>query len=1142
MSEDTLVPGKAELQGREERPQGRDEGVPRPGRRLLATVLALTALLLAIGIWVGWRAYERDQHRLRQELAQSARAAATVADRFLEDRVTLLRAIAADPAIRAGRPAESRAYLESLELGPDVFSGGIGLFDVDGSLRVAVRRRPLNAVHESLAVRNFVRRTAQRPGVSVGTAVDARGMLLIPIAVPVSVPETGGLSFLLVGLVRPDASQGFRGMLAISEDLVVVDRGGRVLIGGGETTRIPRDRGTLLRTLRAQRRGLVEPETDILGRSGRTLGFATVTRAGWVVISDSPTGELLRPARIRLGQDVAALLLGVLIAMGAAALVAGKLDRTARHLALSRWFERRLESAVTALAATNEPGRLAEIAVEAALDILPADTVAVVERGGDGRLTVVHSREGFHAPRVPPEEIARRALETNAVVWEDTAGLPTLALPLGDDQALVAGLSRKTTELETSCVTALARRVGAAVARARLFNELQVAERVLRAQTGLLQAVADGTPDLIFAKDTEGDFLMLNQATAEILGTTVREALGRQEGEFLETPDVADSVTAERRVQLTGEAAHGERRFGTKDDAVFVVNRAPLFDEERTVIGTVTVGHDITERTRMEQARMEALARESEIRRRVQLLQSITAALANAATSREIAQAIVDESERRLDADIVSVLLESDGVLKAVAGHGFRAREPFATDGATPQAAAFRSGRTIAIASLDADALTAYPNLTDVPPSWSSAIFVPISHEHVPTGVLSWASHRPRAFDEDFVQLVEAVARQAALAFERARLFEAERRIAAELQRSMLPAGFPEIEGAQFAVRYEAGAEDLAVGGDWYEVMLLPTYRVALVVGDVVGRGLPAAAAMAQLRSAASALAATTDGPGALLERLDAFAGRTDGGQFATVAVCVLDPATGLLRYACAAHPPPLVLYPDGEAAYLEEGRSPPLCAVDGGIRPEAAVRLPVGSTLLLYTDGLVERRGTSLDARLEQLRVSLVRHAGLPFENLGDALISDLLGGDPIDDDVALLMTTISGPPADALSVRVGGTPDQVPVLRHRLRDWLDQRNVSREIEDDVILAVGEAVANAVEHAYRGRSRGTVDLVAWMPVDRTVICVEVSDAGGWSEGAGDVDRGRGLVIMRAVLDDVDVVRTADGTSVRMTKRLSRPL
>jgi serine phosphatase RsbU (regulator of sigma subunit) len=228
----------------------------------------------------------------------------------------------------------------------------------------------------------------------------------------------------------------------------------------------------------------------------------------------------------------------------------------------------------------------------------------------------------------------------------------------------------------------------------------------------------------------------------------------------------------------------------------------------------------------------------------------------------------------------------------------------------------------------------------------------------------------------------------------------------------MLPETLPSDPRLQLSAYYRAGVEGLEVGGDWYDAFTLDGDRVAVVVGDVVGRGLAAAAAMGQLRSAVRALATTDAGPAALLEHLDRFVDGFPAAQTATLAYAELDLRDGRLRYACAGHPPPVVVEPDGRPTLLWGGRSAPLGAqIHVATREEAATDLAPGSRLALYPDGLVERRDRPLDDGLDGLADALAtlvrRPMGRYAEDVTDEVLADV---DVVDDDVCLLALAYTG------------------------------------------------------------------------------------------------------------------------------------
>jgi phosphoserine phosphatase RsbU/P len=228
-----------------------------------------------------------------------------------------------------------------------------------------------------------------------------------------------------------------------------------------------------------------------------------------------------------------------------------------------------------------------------------------------------------------------------------------------------------------------------------------------------------------------------------------------------------------------------------------------------------------------------------------------------------------------------------------------------------------------------------------------------------------------------------------------------EQEIAQELQRSLLSGERPTSPQLEIDVFYRPAVAGLEVGGDWYDAFWIDERGVALVVGDVVGHGLGAAATMGQLRSAIRALASTGLGPALLLEALDGYAARHDVGRMSTIIYAELHLDSRELRYACAGHPPPVLIGSDGDIRFLEEGRSVPLdVAIKRRPRPQAAAVLQPGDAILLYTDGLVERRGRSLAAGFARL-LDEIRSTGGPLSVMD--LARRLEDGEQ-PDDVCLL------------------------------------------------------------------------------------------------------------------------------------------
>ncbi|MPY63880.1 PP2C family protein-serine/threonine phosphatase [Streptomyces spongiae] len=232
------------------------------------------------------------------------------------------------------------------------------------------------------------------------------------------------------------------------------------------------------------------------------------------------------------------------------------------------------------------------------------------------------------------------------------------------------------------------------------------------------------------------------------------------------------------------------------------------------------------------------------------------------------------------------------------------------------------------------------------------------------------------------------------------------REIAVTLQRAMLPLPAP-AENPSVAVRYRPAAGFLNVCGDWYDLFELDTDRLAVAVGDVVGHGLEAAGVMGQLRNALSAALRATGRPASALTTLARHALTVDGALATTAVQVVVDRSARTVTYSRAGHPPPLLAHADGTVEILDQATDPPLGAGDGSVQGEATVSYTRGATLVLYTDGLIERRDEDIDTGLRRLADSLALHHTLDAESLADAVLSHLAPGPErgSDDDTALVV-----------------------------------------------------------------------------------------------------------------------------------------
>jgi serine phosphatase RsbU (regulator of sigma subunit) len=254
---------------------------------------------------------------------------------------------------------------------------------------------------------------------------------------------------------------------------------------------------------------------------------------------------------------------------------------------------------------------------------------------------------------------------------------------------------------------------------------------------------------------------------------------------------------------------------------------------------------------------------------------------------------------------------------------------------------------------------------------------------------------------------MQAVADHVAIAMERVAVLSASRSLAETMQHSLLPAAVPDMPRFAFAARYVPATRGLAVGGDWYDVLDLSPDRVAIAVGDVVGHGAAAAAVMGQLRSALTSCLLDGYGPARALGHLDRFARRVPGARVSSVACLLADAEQETLIWACAGHPPPLLVTPAG-SHYLDRPFGPVLGVTADPVHVDHEVRFAPDDTVLLYTDGLVERRDEPLDDGLARLAVAAAGRHRLPPADLVDGVLAELGDTDGPVDDVAIVAATL--------------------------------------------------------------------------------------------------------------------------------------
>jgi len=576
----------------------------------------------------------------------------------------------------------------------------------------------------------------------------------------------------------------------------------------------------------------------------------------------------------------------------------------------------------------------------------------------------------------------------------------------------------------------------------------------------LLQAV-EGMTRPLFVLDDQWRFSYINPAGAAVLGRTVPGLLGRVM--WTEFPESVDSAfaAAYEQVRATGQPASAEAWFEPLRCWLHV-------DAFRTDGGLVVTFDDVTQRRRAEDARVEAVAaREEEAERATASATAAEVAGRHLLVLGEISQAMTatadpDEAVQRFAELVVPLLadwclvsvVDEDGRRRDVGlSHRDAALRPLVQEYArlrprtdrpnAPAPTALREGRPVVVQQLTEELVATMTSpaarepLRVLRPAAVAAF--PLLARGELFGAVTLVNGPDRGpFTDAELRTGEVASRRAALALDNARLAAAQARVAERLQRSLLSEPV-QPDHLELAVRYRPATKGVAIGGDWYDAFLQPDGATVLVIGDVMGHDLEAAATMAQLKTLVRAIAYDRqEAPARVLGRVDLAVVGLGLSNLATALVARIEQddaaraaGTRTIRWASAGHPMPLLVRADGTVTDLDAPVGPPL-GIGSTARPgDGVAELPAGSTLLLFTDGLFERRTSDLDAGRAVLRGVAAGLAGQPLEVLCDGLLAALLA-DGAEDDVAVLAVRahpVTGPrPAEAgpqrLPARLPATP----------------------------------------------------------------------------------------------------------------------
>ncbi|MEV4703276.1 SpoIIE family protein phosphatase [Actinoplanes sp. NPDC049316] len=524
-------------------------------------------------------------------------------------------------------------------------------------------------------------------------------------------------------------------------------------------------------------------------------------------------------------------------------------------------------------------------------------------------------------------------------------------------------------------------------------------------------------------------------------------------------------------------------------------------------------------------------ARETAARRRLEALQDVTAALATAATTEQIAEVLAERGVAPLaDVGTVALIDRRGGSVRLWhTGQPGRARTvPLADPNPESAMEVARTGRVISLGTA-AEVAAWYPH--PGPATGLGALLaLPVRRGDRTIGALTFGFRDPRTLGDEVAAMAQTLAALAVQSLERAQLYEAEHEAAHELQRALLPRIATDLPGARVGVCYRPAERGHDVGGDWYDAFELPGHRVGFAVGDVVGHDLQAATAMGRLQHVLRSAALSGSEPAEVLEALDEASPAIPGADCATVGYAEYSAADGTLTYACAGHPPPLLVM-DGRARFLMDGRSQPL-RVRGRPRSQARVGCPPGAMLVWYSDGLVERRTRTIDRGLEELTRLAAQLTGDEPQAWCDALLKGMTDGETVADDVVVACLRLEGATVltrdSSVLRRSLKTAEELQEVRADLRTWAAREGMPQRHADALVTVCAEALKNGLEHAYEDRpGGGTVDLRV-LRVDSRHVRVEVRDHGIWRGG-------HGLAVINRTAASVRLDLSTDGTCLTAT-------
>ena len=678
------------------------------------------------------------------------------------------------------------------------------------------------------------------------------------------------------------------------------------------------------------------------------------------------------------------------------------------------------------------------------------------------------------------------------------------------------------------------------------MQESERRTRALQESEARTRLVLDGAPDAFVALDRDGVITSWNSAAERLFGWSASEAIGVPFRSLVTPEEHRDRHDERRNALIETPRVVAMQRYDTE----FVRRDGSRFPAEATVSKIEIKGEpfvsgfirDVSERVRRQQER-ETLLREQAARaeaERVAELVSGMQLLVDAALMHRTLDDILEDLILRvrgvLQADAATILLSGDDERLSVAASSV----PGAFDGEPEeerQPIELGEGFAGRVAETRDAMLAHNPEPADLPDpalgrlEIESLIGVPLQAENAVTGVVVVASVAPRRFSSEDLALLRLAADRVALAIEHARVYEREHKIAVTLQESLLPAKMPDVPGLRVAARYRPAASEADVGGDWFDVIPTPTGGLGLVMGDVAGKGLAAASMVSRLRAALRAYALEGHEPARVIEQLNRLVWtEARDSQMATLLYMVVEPGEGRVEWVNAGHPAPLLVNGREAPYYLQGASSVPLGVLPFPSYETVSAPMEPGSSIVLFTDGLVERPGELIDDGMAKLAARVGEAPDDP-EAVCDHLLETLVPRGATDDVAILMLRNL--PVTDRFRAEFETEPEALSQMRAMLRRWLRHADAADGEIAEITTACGEAATNAIEHAGGGNAHFEISgHVAHREVE-----IDVRDFGRWREPR-EGDHGRGLSLMRALMDTVDVAPSPEGTTVRLRRRL----